>query len=66
LVKKHYKKDVSEARVINKKSRFKKGSKGISAKRGHKKIILTLTDKQIIPGFEIAKESKEEKGKGEK
>lgn len=61
LLKKYYHVDVVKAKVINKKNRLKKGSKGIGTKRGYKKIISTLADKQVVPGFEIAKESKKEK-----
>ncbi len=61
LVRKYYKKDVLNVKIVNKKNCRKKNARGFSLKRGYKKIIIALKDKQIIPGFEIAEESKEDK-----
>ncbi len=60
LLKLYYKVDAVEVKIINKKNRKKKAAKGMKTKRGGKKLIVKLKEKQTIPGFEIIEEQKDE------
>jgi len=58
LVKKYFKLDAVKINIINKSSIKKITARKKSTRRGYKKAVVFLKDKQIMPGFEIADDSK--------
>ena len=63
MIKKYFNLDVVKVQIINKKTLQKKGIKSTTKDRGMKKAIITLKDKQTIPGFEIAEDTKKKNKK---
>lgn len=54
FLRKYYGLNAVGIRIINKRNLGKKAVKGYAKDRGLKKVIVTLGDKQKVPGFEIA------------
>lgn len=54
FLKKYYGLNAIGIRVINKRNLNRKAVKGYAKDRGLKKVIVSLGDKQKVPGFEIA------------